>query len=117
MVWQEVNNVFVLMLLFYGVNVVYIEDFYVSYKMDLNLVDFEWQDFFVVFQDEKDVVLKEVWGVFWKCKDWLIEVNGDLVNVFDGNWVLIEKQFGDKLKKKVEVKGEFVFEMDVFQFI
>ncbi|MBO6756505.1 MAG: 2-oxoglutarate dehydrogenase E1 component [Roseibium sp.] len=112
---QEANAQFALTSLLYGANAAYIEDLYARYKTDPHSVEPEWQDFFAAFQDEKDAVLKEARGAPWKRTDWPIPANGDLVNAFDGNWAPIEKQLGDKLKKKAEQTGAPVSEAEVHQ--
>ena len=112
---QEANKVFALTSLLYGANAAYIEDLYAQYKENPNSVEAEWQDFFASFQDTKEDVLKEARGAPWKRKDWPIAASGDLVNAFDGDWAPIEKELGDKLKKKAEAKGAPATEAEVHQ--
>jgi len=112
---QDANKVFALTSFLYGANAAYIEDLYAQYQSNPGSLDPEWQAFFESFQDNRDDVLKEARGAPWKRKDWPIEANGDLVNAFDGNWAPIEKDLGDKLKKKAEVKGAAMSDTDVLQ--
>src|SRR5204863_4653959 len=53
----------------------------------------------------KAVVARNARGASWKKANWPIASNGELVSALDGNWGLIEKAVGEKIKAKAEVGG------------
>ena len=89
----------------YSGDAAYLEDLYAKYQANPETVDGEWGDFFAGLDDDKAVVARSARGASWKKANWPIASNGELVSALDGNWGLIEKAVGEKIKAKAEVGG------------
>jgi 2-oxoglutarate dehydrogenase E1 component len=103
---QDQNDAFLQTSFLYGGNAAYIEDLYAKYEADPASVDAEWQAFFSALSDDKASVEKSAKGASWKKPGWPIVANGELVSALDGNWGVVEKIVGDKLKGKSEVAAK-----------
>ncbi|EJF91598.1 2-oxoglutarate dehydrogenase E1 component [Bartonella tamiae] len=86
----------------YGGNADYIDQLYAEYEKNPANVDPQWREFFDSLQDDKEDVLKNAEGASWKRKNWPLKESGELVSALDGNWPVIEKYIGEKLKNKAE---------------
>ena len=102
---QDQNESFLQTSFLYGANAAYIEDLYARYQADPHSVDGEWQTFFAALNDDAQAVKKSADGASWQRKNWPIAANGELISALDGNWGVVEKIVGDKLKGKAEAKG------------
>ncbi|WP_375674147.1 hypothetical protein, partial [Bartonella sp. CL32QHWL-2] len=69
--------------------------------------------------DKKEDVLKNAEGATWQRNHWPLKANGELVSALDGDWSVLEKHVGDKLKEKaatgVTPKGASFSEQDIIQ--
>ncbi|MGH2342258.1 2-oxoglutarate dehydrogenase E1 component [Segnochrobactraceae bacterium EtOH-i3] len=103
----------------YGGNTAYIEELQARYERDPASVPAEWQSFFAGIGDEPGLATREAKGAPWGRTDWPPVANGELVSVLDGNWPVVEKALGDKVKAKAEAKaketGTAVSEADVLR--
>ena len=86
----------------YGANAAYIEDLQAKFQNDPASVDPEWQAFFNTLSDDAGAVKKTASGASWKNANWPVVANGDLISALDGNWGVIDKVVGDKIKAKAE---------------
>ncbi|MDQ0392416.1 2-oxoglutarate dehydrogenase E1 component [Labrys monachus] len=89
----------------YGGDAAYLEDLYARYEDNPASVNGEWAAFFAGLADDKAVVAKNARGASWARPNWPIAANGELVSALDGNWGLIEKKVGEKIKAKAEAQG------------
>ncbi len=112
---QDANDVFAQTSFLYGGNAAYIEDLYAQYQANPASVDAEWQAFFAALRDEPGDAAKEARGASWQKPNWPIHANGELISALDGNWAVVEKVVGDKLKVKAEAKGVQLSQADVQQ--
>ncbi len=112
---QDANDVFAQTSFLYGGNAAYIEDLYARYQSNPASVDADWQAFFAALRDEPGDAAKEARGASWQKPNWPIHANGELISALDGNWAVVEKVVGDKLKGKAEAKGVQLSQADVQQ--
>jgi 2-oxoglutarate dehydrogenase E1 component len=97
---QDINANFALTSFLYGGNAAWVEDMYARFQKDPASVGPEWQAFFRDLKDEGADPEKAAKGASWKRPNWPVTPGGDLVNALDGNWAVVEKAMGDKLKAK-----------------
>ena len=112
---QDANDVFAQTSFLYGGNAAYIEDLYARYQTNPASVDADWQAFFAALRDDPGDAVKEARGASWQQPNWPIHANGELISALDGNWAVVEKVVGDKLKGKAEAKGIQLSQADVQQ--
>ncbi len=112
---QEQNDALLQTSFLYGGNAAYIEDLYARYEKDPASVDVEWQDFFAALQDNKADVEKLAKGASWTKPNWPIHANGDIVSALDGNWAVVEKTTGDKIKAKTAEAGTNLSDADLLR--
>lgn len=116
---DEINSLFAQTSFLYGGNADYIDQLYAEYEKDPNSVDSQWRTFFENLHDNKEDVLKNAEGATWQRDHWPLKANGELVSALDGDWSVLEKHVGDKLKKKaatgVTPKGASSSEQDIIQ--
>jgi len=112
---DQTNDQFALTSFLYGGNADYIEALYAAYEDDPASVDPEWQAFFASLKDDAGDVRKNARGASWKKPGWPLVANGELVSALDGNWGLIEKVIGKKIKEKAVVSGNALSDADVHQ--
>ena len=98
-----------------GANAAYIENLYARYETDPGSVDPEWREFFGALGEDKATVVSNARGASWGRPNWPIPANGELVSALDGNWAVLEKSVGQKIKAKAEAKGAPVSEEAVHQ--
>ncbi|MFC5384869.1 2-oxoglutarate dehydrogenase E1 component [Aquamicrobium segne] len=109
------NDQFSLTSFLYGGNADYIEALHAAWQDEPSSVDQEWQDFFSALKDDASVVKKNAEGASWKRPGWPMSENGELVSAFDGNWGLIEKTIGKKVKEKSSDAQSPLSNVDVHQ--
>ncbi|GAA5096398.1 2-oxoglutarate dehydrogenase E1 component [Bartonella acomydis] len=97
---DEINSLFAQTSFLYGGNADYIDQLYAKYEKDPSSVDSQWRTFFENLHDKKEDVLRNAEGATWQRDHWPLKANGELVSALDGDWSALEKQVGDKLKKK-----------------
>ncbi len=49
----------------------------------------------------------------WQRQNWPVAAKGELISALDGNWSVVEKTVGDKLKGKAEAKGSVLSDADL----
>ena len=103
---QDQNESFLQTSFLYGGNAAYIEDLYARFLENPGSVDPEWQAFFGALKDDGASVAKSAQGASWKKPNWPITANGELISALDGNWGLVDKVIGDKLKGKAEAAAK-----------
>src|SRR6478609_1000844 len=103
---QDQNETFLQTSFLYGGNAAYIEDLYARCLENPGSVDPEWQAFFGALKDDGASVVKSAKGASWKKPNWPITANGELISALDGNWGLVDKVIGDKLKGKAEAAAK-----------
>ena len=89
-----------------GSNAAYIDDLYGRYEANPDSVDPEWRDLFASLGEDKEVVQSNARGASWQKPNWPIPANGELVSALDGNWAVLEKSVGDKIKAKAGAKAK-----------
>lgn len=116
---DEINSLFAKTSFLYGGNADYIDQLYAEYEKNPTSVDSQWQAFFETLQDNKEDVLKNAQGATWQRDHWPLKANGELVSALDGDWSVLEKHIGDKLKEKAATgavqKGKASSEQDIIQ--
>ncbi|EJF80411.1 2-oxoglutarate dehydrogenase E1 component [Bartonella doshiae] len=116
---DEINSLFAQTSFLYGGNADYIDQLYAEYEKDPTSVDAQWRVFFKTLQDNKEDVFKNAEGATWQRDHWPLKENGELVSALDGNWSVLEKHLGDKLKEKAAIsggqKGKTSSEQDIIQ--
>ena len=98
-----------------GANATYIDDLYARYETDPASVDPEWRQFFGALGDDKATVVANARGASWGRPNWPIPMNGELVSALDGNWAMVEKSIGEKIRTKAAAKGAPASEEEVHQ--
>ncbi|GJE17638.1 2-oxoglutarate dehydrogenase E1 component [Methylobacterium marchantiae] len=83
-----------------GGNAAYIEELQAAYARDPHSVDPQWQDFFKSLGDESGLAEKNAAGASWEKPNWPVHANGEIVSALDGNWAVVEKAVGDKIRAK-----------------
>ena len=111
----EQNDVFLSTSFLDGANAAWIEDLYARYEADPNSVSPDWQSFFAALKDDPNAVFQNARGASWKKPHWPVPMNGELVSALDGNWAVLEKTVGEKIKAKAEQKGTPVAAEEVHQ--
>ena len=111
---DQANDRFSVTSFLYGGNAAYIEKLQASYKKDPESVDPEWRDFFASLDDDPGDVSKNAEGASWKARNWPIQANGELVSALDGNWPLVEKHVGNKIKEKA-ANGAALSDADILR--
>ncbi|MET3662281.1 2-oxoglutarate dehydrogenase E1 component [Aquamicrobium ahrensii] len=94
------NDQFSLTSFLYGGNADYIEALHAAWQDDPSAVDQEWRDFFAALKDDASIVKKNAEGASWKKPNWPLQANGELISALDGDWGLIEKVIGKKVREK-----------------
>jgi 2-oxoglutarate dehydrogenase E1 component len=112
---EPANDIFAQTSFLFGTNAAYIEDLYARYKANAGSVDEQWQAFFAALKDDGADVGANARGASWKRPNWPVTASGDLVSALDGNWAVVEKSVGDKLKGKAQAKGVEISAADVQQ--
>lgn len=116
---DEINSLFAQTSFLYGGNADYIDQLYADYEKDPTSVDSQWRTFFENLQDKKEDVLKNAQGATWQRDHWPLKANGELVSALDGDWPVLEKHVGDKLKEKAATgavqKGRISSEQDIIR--
>ncbi|WP_156850588.1 2-oxoglutarate dehydrogenase E1 component [Bartonella refiksaydamii] len=116
---DEINGLFAKTSFLYGGNADYIDQLYAEYEKNPTNVDSQWRAFFETLQDNKEDVLKNAEGATWQRDHWPLKANGELVSALDGDWSILEKRIGDKLKEKAAIgaaqKGKASSEQDIIQ--
>ncbi|WP_273719682.1 MULTISPECIES: 2-oxoglutarate dehydrogenase E1 component [unclassified Bartonella] len=116
---DEINSLFAQTSFLYGGNADYIDQLYAEYEKDPNSVDSQWRTFFENLHDKKEDVLKNAEGATWQRDHWPLKANGELVSALDGDWSVLEKHVGNKLKEKAATgatpKGTSFSEQDIIQ--
>ncbi|UNE54221.1 2-oxoglutarate dehydrogenase E1 component [Bartonella machadoae] len=116
---DEINSLFAQTSFLYGGNADYIDQLYAEYEKDPTSVDSQWRTFFENLHDKKEDVLKNAKGATWQRDHWPLKANGELVSALDGDWSVLEKHVGDKLKEKAAMsaaqKGKTTSEQDVIR--
>ncbi|UTO28384.1 2-oxoglutarate dehydrogenase E1 component [Bartonella harrusi] len=116
---DEINSLFAQTSFLYGGNADYIDQLYAEYEKDPTSVDSQWRTFFENLHDKKEDVLKNAEGATWQRDYWPLKANGELVSALDGDWSVLEKYVGDKLKEKAAInaaqKGKASSEQDVIR--
>ncbi len=112
---QDANDVFAQTSFLHGTNAAYIEDLYARYQADPASVDADWQAFFAGLKDEAGDAASAAAGASWRRPNWPIPANGELISALDGNWAVVEKIVGDRLKGKAAAKGSELSQADVQQ--
>ena len=86
-----------------GGNAAYLEQLQAAFENDPASVDPQWRSFFKGLADDPVSVEHSARGASWKAPNWPQLANGEMVSALDGNWSVVEKSVGDKIKlKKVE---------------
>jgi 2-oxoglutarate dehydrogenase E1 component len=111
---DQANDRFSVTSFLYGGNAAYIEKLQASYKKDPESVDPEWRDFFASLDDDPGDISKNAEGASWKARNWPIQANGELVSALDGNWPLVEKHVGNKIKEKA-ANGSALSDADILR--
>ncbi|KEC56047.1 2-oxoglutarate dehydrogenase E1 component [Bartonella koehlerae] len=116
---DEINSLFAQTSFLYGGNADYIDQLYAEYEKDPTSVDSQWRIFFENLQDKKEDVLKNAKGATWQHDHWPLKANDELVSALDGDWFVLEKHVGDKLKEKAAAgavqKGKISSEQDIIR--
>ncbi|GAA5104299.1 2-oxoglutarate dehydrogenase E1 component [Bartonella jaculi] len=116
---DEINSLFAQTSFLYGGNADYIDQLYAEYEKDPASVDSQWRAFFETLQDNKEDVLKNAKGATWQREHWPLKANGELVSALDGDWPVLEKHLGDKIKEKITTQaaqeGKVSSEQDIIQ--
>ncbi|WP_208433660.1 2-oxoglutarate dehydrogenase E1 component [Bartonella taylorii] len=116
---DEINSLFAKTSFLYGGNADYIDQLYAEYEKNPTSLDSQWRAFFETLQDNKEDVLKNAEGATWQRDHWPLKANGELVSALDGDWSVLEKRIGDKLKEKATTgaaqKGKASSEQDIIQ--
>ncbi|GAA4658140.1 2-oxoglutarate dehydrogenase E1 component [Bartonella pachyuromydis] len=102
---DEINSLFAQTSFLYGGNADYIDQLYAEYEKDPSSVDSQWRTFFENLHDKKEDVLKNAEGATWQRDHWPLKANSELVSALDGDWSVLEKHVGDKLKEKAATTG------------
>ena len=105
---QDQNDAFLQTSFLYGANAAYIEDLYARFQQDPNSVDAEWQAFFGALKDDGAAIAQNARGASWTRPNWPVAANGELISALDGNWGVVEKVVGDKLKDKAKAAADEV---------
>ena len=109
------NDAFLQTSFLYGANAAYIEDLYARFQEDPNAVDAEWQAFFGALKDDGAAIAQNARGASWTRPNWPVAANGELISALDGNWGVVEKVVGDKLKDKAKAAGSGLSAADLQQ--
>ncbi|WP_409361293.1 2-oxoglutarate dehydrogenase E1 component [Bartonella heixiaziensis] len=116
---DEINSLFAQTSFLYGGNADYIDQLYAEYEKDPTSVDSQWRAFFETLKDNKEDVLKNAKGATWQREHWPLKANGELVSALDGDWPVLEKHLGDKIKEKIAAQavqeGKVSSEQDIIQ--
>ncbi|WP_332059977.1 2-oxoglutarate dehydrogenase E1 component [Bartonella sp. CB74] len=118
---DDMNGLFAQTSFLYGGNADYIDQLYAEYEKNPTNVDSQWRAFFETLQDNKEDVFKNAEGATWQRDNWPLKENGELVSALDGDWSVLEKHIGDKLKDKAKAavgvaqKREDSHEQDIVQ--
>ncbi|WP_019220971.1 2-oxoglutarate dehydrogenase E1 component [Bartonella senegalensis] len=116
---DEINSLFAQTSFLYGGNADYIDQLYAEYEKDPTSVDSQWRVFFENLQDKKEDVLKNAEGATWQRDHWPLKASDELVSALDGDWSVVEKHVGDKLKEKAATaavqKGKTSSEQDIIR--
>ncbi|WP_455466062.1 2-oxoglutarate dehydrogenase E1 component [Bartonella sp. B39] len=116
---DEINSLFAQTSFLYGGNAGYIDQLYAEYEKDPASVDSQWRTFFENLHDKKEDVLRNAEGATWQRDHWPLKANGELVSALDGDWSVLEKHVGDKLKEKAATsaaqKGKISDEQDIIR--
>ena len=112
---QDQNDAFLQTSFLYGANAAYIEDLYARFQEDPNAVDAEWQAFFGALKDDGAAIAQNARGASWTRPNWPVAANGELISALDGNWGVVEKVVGDKLKDKAKAAGSGLSAADLQQ--
>ncbi|WP_317992476.1 2-oxoglutarate dehydrogenase E1 component [Bartonella gliris] len=116
---DEINSLFAQTSFLYGGNADYIDQLYAEYEKNPTSVDSQWRAFFETLQDNKEDVLKNAKGATWQREHWPLKANGELVSALDGDWSVLEKHLGDKIKEKIVTRaaqeGKVSSEQDIIQ--
>ncbi|EJF85179.1 2-oxoglutarate dehydrogenase E1 component [Candidatus Bartonella washoeensis] len=116
---DDINSLFAQTSFLYGGNADYIDQLYAEYEKNPESVDSQWRAFFETLQDNKEDVLKNAKGATWQREHWPLKANGELVSALDGDWPVLEKHLGDKIKEKVASgtlqEGKVSSEQDIIQ--
>jgi 2-oxoglutarate dehydrogenase E1 component len=112
---DQANERFSVTSFLYGGNADYIEQLQASYEKDPASVAPEWREFFGSLADDAGDVMKNAEGASWQARNWPIQANGELVSALDGNWGLVEKAIGKKVKDKAAASGHAMSEDEVHQ--
>ncbi|WP_455479393.1 2-oxoglutarate dehydrogenase E1 component [Bartonella sp. B23] len=116
---DEINSLFAQTSFLYGGNADYIDQLYAKYEKDPASVDSQWRTFFENLHDKKEDVLRNAEGATWQRDHWPLKANGELVSALDGDWSVLEKHVGDKLKEKAAAnaaqKGKISNEQDIIR--
>jgi 2-oxoglutarate dehydrogenase E1 component len=97
---QPINEQMMQTSFLYGGNAVYLEQLYERFQKDPTSVDPEWRAFFAQMGDDPALIAKNAQGASWEKANWPITAGGDLVSALDGNWALVEKVVGERIKEK-----------------
>jgi 2-oxoglutarate dehydrogenase E1 component len=112
---QDANAAFALTSFLYGGNASYIEDLYARFETDPNSVDEEWRSFFSSLKDDSADVVKSANGASWKRPHWPRVERSEVLSALSGDWLEVEKAFGDKIKGKAQAKGVEISSVEVQQ--
>ncbi|MFZ4534499.1 MAG: thiamine pyrophosphate-dependent enzyme, partial [Alsobacter sp.] len=112
---QDQNDAFLQTSFLYGANAAYIEDLYARFQQDPGSVDAEWQAFFGALKDDGAAIAQNARGASWTRLNWPVAANGELISALDGNWGVVEKVVGDKLKDKAKAAGSGLSAADLQQ--
>ncbi|HXX08301.1 MAG TPA: 2-oxoglutarate dehydrogenase E1 component [Pseudolabrys sp.] len=112
---QDANAAFALTSFLYGGNASYIEDLYARFETDPNSVDEEWRSFFSSLKDDSADVVKSANGASWKRPHWPRMERSEVLSALSGDWLEVEKAFGDKIKGKAQAKGVEISSVEVQQ--
>jgi 2-oxoglutarate dehydrogenase E1 component len=112
---QDQNDAFLQTSFLYGANAAYIEDLYARFQENPESVDAEWQAFFGALKDDGAAIAQNARGASWTRPNWPVVANGELISALDGNWGVVEKVVGDKLKAKAGAAGTGLSAADLQQ--
>ncbi|EJF76482.1 2-oxoglutarate dehydrogenase E1 component [Bartonella birtlesii] len=116
---DEINSLFAQTSFLYGGNADYIDQLYAEYEKDPTSVDSQWRTFFENLHDKKEDVLRNAEGATWQRDHWPLKENSELVSALDGDWSVLEKHVGDRLKEKAvkdaAQKGTICSEQDIIR--
>ena len=96
-----------------GVSAAYLEQLQASFETDPTSVDPQWRSFFEGLADDPASVERSARGASWKAPNWPQLANGEIVSALDGNWAVVEKAVGDKIKLKKTETGQASNDGDV----